>query len=81
MTQAGTQMFLYFLDLPTTMNFKFTKAKTIVAIVIGIFDALFFSPILSASIWFSLLMWGIGFLIGFGLVYAVWSLIQKVPAE
>lgn len=79
--QAGTQMFLYFFDLLTFMNLKFTKAKTIVSIIVGIFGALFFSPILSARISFSLLMWGIGFLIGFGLVYVVWSLIQKVPAE
>jgi hypothetical protein len=81
MTQAGTQMFLYFFDLSIIMNFKITKAKTIVSVIVGIFFALFSMPILSSSLGYTLLRFIIGLLIGFGLVYIIWSLIQRVPAE
>ena len=64
------------------MNFNFTKAKTIVSVILGIFFALFSMPILSSGMLYTFLRLLIGFLVGFGLVYIIWSLIQKkVPAE
>jgi F0F1-type ATP synthase assembly protein I len=59
------------------MNWKITKAKTIVSCIIGILFALFFQPILSQRLWYTILLSLIGFMVGFGLVYLIWSLVQK----
>ena len=56
------------------MNWKFTKAKTIVSLILGVLLFLWASPIISGG--FSIFSL-IGFLIGFGLTYLIWSLIQK----
>jgi len=56
------------------MNWKFTKVKIIVSVILGILLYLFASPALSRGFGIISL---IGFLIGFGLTYLIWSLIQK----
>jgi hypothetical protein len=56
------------------MYWKLTKAKTLVSLIIGILLFFWGSPILSGGFnVFSI----IGPPIGFGLVYLIWSLIQK----
>lgn len=59
------------------MNFKLTKAKAIVSVLGGILFALFSLPVLSLGLWYTVLRFLIGFVLGCGLVYVMWSLISK----
>ena len=63
------------------MNFKLTKAKTIVSIIIGIFISFFTTRIIGSLQLVVILQLVITFLVSSSLVYVVWSLVQKVPTQ